>query len=161
MWAWKYQAKAALCLWLSFQILACTMGWHNSAITVLPWSCLHWKPHCHIYLFDLAPESKSKRKKNASCPDFFYLALGGEIWVNWSTGIWTAEPCWDGTKHCSHPAQDSDTVSRFQQSKPDRCMTNGMSNQETSVIHHSSPSWIHPAGAVPASLKMEIRSAGV
>lgn len=133
------------------------MRWHNSAITVLPWSCLLWKPHCRIYLFDLARESKSKRKKNTSCPDCFYLALGGEIWLNRSTQIWRAETCWDGTMHCGYPAQDSDTALRSQQSKPGRCMTNGMSNQDTSVIHHSTTLLVQYQPA----LKIEVRSAGV
>ncbi len=88
-----------------------------------------------------------KRKKNMSCPVFFYLAQGGEIWFYESRRIWRAERCWDEVMHWGHPPGDSDILLRSLQLRRGRCMTNGTANQETSVIHHASTPWHGPSGS--------------
>lgn len=88
-----------------------------------------------------------KRKKNMSCPVFFYLALGGEIWLYKSRRIWRAECCWDGVMHWGHPPGDSDILWSSLQLRRGRCMTNGTANQETYVIHHASTPWHGPSGS--------------
>lgn len=130
-------------------LLTAVWTWHSFANAFsLVQLTLKTQPTVSIWPYPWAKNILSeKRKKNMSCPVFFYLALGGEIWLYKSRRIWRAERCWDGVMHWGHPPGDSDILWSSPQLRRGRCMTNGTANQETSVIHHSCTPWHGPSGS--------------